>query len=253
MFGVVFGSTIAIRTAYESWRMRRLIQQLASSTADSRDAALDALSDMHVDLTDNLIELMTHDNPDVREFAAFSLYRQVPIPYEVVPAFATALLNERETDLTRRWVGDTFTNIAIQAQGTLTAPQRQVVATLRQALRSNNKFVAASAARGIAEFGPKAVSAELDLLELWTANPTIEVGGALCLVHPGKYEATVLPVLIAELDTSDDDKMMLSLYWLGRLGVAAADAVPKLHELSKTQPDWTYPITETIEQIQADR
>jgi hypothetical protein len=250
-FGVVFGTTIAVRTAYESWRVRQWCRQLASSTADDRDAARDALSDMEVDLTDHLIELMKHDNPDVREFAAFSIYRQRPIPYEVVPTFARVLLEEDEKDGTLRWIGDTFVNIAEQAKGPPTEAHRNVIIALRQAIRSDNKLVAAASAYGLDRFGSMAVSAEPDLLELWADKPTIEVGGALCSICPGKYESVFVPVLIAELNTSDYNTMTRVLHYLGRLQAEAADAVPQLQELSKTRPDWAYHIDEVIKKIQA--
>ena len=178
VFGVIFAATIGIRSAVESWKVRRLIQQLSASTEEDRDSALDALSDMHVDVTGDLIALMSHNDPHVREFAAFSLYAEVPIPYEVVPTFARVLLDEKEEDTTRRWIGDTFTKIAEQAQGTATDSQRKVITALRQAIRSDNELVAANSAYALGEFGPMAQPAEGDLLQLWEDKPTIEVGGA---------------------------------------------------------------------------
>ena len=251
VFAAVFGVTIGVRNAYESWRVQQLIEQLGSSTEAGRDTALETLVDLHVDVIDDLIALMAHDDPDVREFAAFSLSHQVPIPGEVVPTFARVLLDEEEEDGTRRWIGDTFVRIAEQAQGAPTDSHRKVINALRQAIQSDNEAVAASAVYALDEFGPMASSVEPDLLKIWKESPTFEVAGALCSIRPGEHEEEVLTFLAAGLDPSDNDRMMSALYYIGRLGSAAGEVVPRLQALASNHPGWEYNINEAIRAIES--
>ena len=131
--------------------------------------------------------------------------------------------------------GEGVAPLAGEALGWILPPPKEAVPALRAALK-NDRAHAAVYAHALGQLGPLARAAVPDLIEL-LANAAVRPEAAVALVRIDPEQAEkVVPLLVKDLQATEEKQRQAAILALGRLGPAAqAAAVPLVQSLRDRQ------------------
>lgn len=139
--GVAFGVTVGLRNGYNAWVVHCLLNDLHSEGHVVREHAVEELRNRRVDFKSHLINLLNHENEEVRSFAAWELRDEVPVSDDVVRAFLKVVSNEEDTSDAPSCAMLTLQRYAKQLHGEQTTLELEVIEVMRGRLHREDSLV----------------------------------------------------------------------------------------------------------------
>ena len=234
------------------WLARDAMTALVAATRDAdpkvRDAAAAAVGQMGPDAVPHLSELLRHDDKYVRRQAVWALGKLGPLAAPSLPGLVTALgdadprtasgaaealgrMGPDATDavpaLTEAMRGTNIVLCRLAAKA-LSQVGRAALPQLLVHLRHRDPFVRGEAALALGWMGPAAATAVFALIEALKAGDT---GRRLAPLVADGSRTPATPVTPAVAGPADGCRVNAALA-LGRIGPAAAAAVPALQQVA---------------------
>jgi HEAT repeat protein len=255
------------------WLARDSLPLLVNALGDAepavRESAAQAIGQMGPDALPHLVQMLTHEDKYVRRNAVWALGKLGPLAKTTMPNLCTAL---RDTD-PRTASG------AAQALGNMGADAADAIQALTEAMRGTNIVLCRLAAKALSQIGREALPALI--AHLRHRDPFVRGEAALALGWIGPAAASAVPALMDALrptrasawriaplpaaetpatpitppqvtPSADETSRSYAAQALGRIGPAAASAVPALTQaLTDTNEQVRQAAEQALRQIQA--
>jgi HEAT repeat protein len=243
------------------WPAREALPVLAEALYDNeprvREAAAQAIGQFGPDAIPTLAEMLSHTDKYVRRNAVWGLGKLGPTAKAVLPHLCRTLQDPdpRTASGAAQALGsmgtvaaDAVPALAEAMRGTnivlcrlaaksLSQIGRPALQTLIAHLRHHDPFVRGEAAVALGWMGPAAASAVPYLVEILRTPPAHRRPATTSAVMGHHTPATPLAISSSEVATAEDNARANAAQALGRIGSAAAAAVPVLeHTLNDPVP-----------------
>ena len=170
-----------------------------------------------------LLELLSNDNPEIREQSARSLGDIKPSLHSSIPKLLETLNNDQEIKVRQA---------AAISLGKIGAVGEQAIISICSSLESKDQLQISSAFQAIKSIGPIADCAIPKLIKIISRDDSIIREEAIKTIGIfGKDAAGVVPDLIKIIDDRNLYIMSSTIRSLGDIGPAASQAVPSLIKL----------------------